>query len=209
MNKEPDRIRNTPETRQEMIKCISENKLLNPEEVEDIAQAIRVEQFKKGSLLLKEGEVAKDCYLVLKGCVRQYYVVDGNEKTTSFFVEGQGFSSFKSASKGIPSDHFLECIEDTTLAVLSVKKELELYQKYPNFESLSRSGMEEQLGDYQEMLAKFVTLKPEDRYLELLEKRPDLINRVPQYLLASYLGISPETLSRIRKRIFQKKTHKK
>lgn len=206
MSKHPDKIiKNTPKTTQEMIKCISENKLLSQEEVEDITQAIRVEQFKKGTVLLKAGEIAKDCYLLLKGCVRQYYVVDGNEKTTSFFVEGQGFSSFKSASKGIPSNHFLECVEDVSLAVLSVKKELELYQKYPNFESLSRSGMEEQLGDYQEMLAKFVTSKPEERYLELLEKRPDLINRIPQYQLASYLGVSPETLSRIRKRIFTKK----
>lgn len=191
-----------------MIKCISENEHLSPAEVEEVSQAISVENFKKGTVLLKAGEIAKDCYLLLKGCVRQYYVIDGNEKTTSFFVEGQGFSSFKSASKGVPSDHFLECLEDVTLAVLSVKKELELYQKFPNFESLSRSGMEEQLGDYQQMLAKLITAKPEERYLELLEERPDLINRVPQYQLASYLGVSPETLSRIRKRISAKNSGK-
>ncbi|MFN6946336.1 MAG: Crp/Fnr family transcriptional regulator [Cytophagaceae bacterium] len=194
-----------PETTQEMIKCISDNKLLSPEEVEEISKAIRIEKYKKGSILLKEGEVAKDCYLLLKGCVRQYYVVDGDEKTIFFYVEGQGFSSFKSAGKGTPSECFLECVEDSSLAVISVKKELELYQKFPNFESLSRSGLEEQLGDYQEMLAKYVTSKPEERYLELLEKRPDLIKRIPQYQLASYLGVSPETLSRIRKRIFSKK----
>jgi CRP-like cAMP-binding protein len=206
MSKHSKKINNnTPGTRREMIKCISENKHLSPAEVEEVSQAISVENFKKGTVLLKAGEIAKDCYLLLKGCVRQYYVIDGNEKTTSFFVEGQGFSSFKSASKGVPSDHFLECLEDVTLAVLSVKKELELYRKFPNFESLSRSGMEEQLGDYQQMLAKLITAKPEERYLELLEERPDLINRVPQYQLASYLGVSPETLSRIRKRIFAKK----
>ena len=205
MGKNPRRNIETLKSTEEISKCILKNRLINTEEAEEIIQAIRMENHPKGSILLKEGEVAKDCYLLMKGCVRQYFLVDGVEKTTFFFVEEQGFSSFKSAAKGIPSDHFLECIEDCTLAVLSVQKELELYQKYPNFESLSRSGLEDQLGDYQAMLAKFITSKPEDRYLDLLENRPELINRIPQYQLASYLGVSPETLSRIRKRIFLKK----
>lgn len=62
----------------------------------------------------------------------------------------------------------------------------------------------QEFGKYQNLSSSFITLNPEQRYLQLLEKRPDLINRVPQYHLASYLGIKPETLSRIRKRIYHK-----
>lgn len=205
MTKHVKTDKDTIDTAEEMIKCISENKFLDPEQSKEIIKAIRIEKQPKGTILVKEGNLVKDCFFLIKGCVRQYHLIDGIEKTTFFFTEGQGFSSFKSAAKRVPSNHFIECLEDCTLAVISVDKELELYKKYPNFESLSRAGMEEQLGDYQEMMAKFITLKPEERYLDLLENRPDLINRVPQYQLASYLGVSPETLSRIRKRIFSKK----
>ncbi len=193
------------ETAEEMITCISENRLVSPDEAKEIIQAIRIEKQPKGHLLIKEGDFVKDCFSLIKGCVRQYQIIGGIEKTTAFYTDGQGISSFTSAAKKVASNHYFECLEDCNLAVISIEKELELYKKYTNFESLSRAGMEIQLGEYQDMMAKFITLKPEERYLDLLENNPDLINRVPQYHLASYLGVSPETLSRIRKRIFSNK----
>lgn len=193
------------ETAEEMITCISGNKLVAPDEAKEIIQAIRIEKQPKGHLLIREGDFVKDCFYLIKGCVRQYQLIDGSEKTTAFYTDGQGISSFTSAAKKVASNHNFECLEDCVLAVISIEKELELYKKYPNFESLSRAGMENQLGEYQDMMAKFITLKPEERYLDLLENNPGLINRVPQYHLASYLGVSPETLSRIRKRISSKK----
>ncbi len=190
---------------EEIITCISENRLIAPDEAQDILQAIRIEKQPKGHLLFKEGEIVKDCFFLIKGCVRQYQMVDGVEKTTAFYTDGQGISSFTSATKKTASGYYFECLEDCELAVISIEKELDLYKKYPGFESLSRAGMENQLGEYQDMMAKFITQKPEDRYLDILQNRPDLINRVPQYHLASYLGVSAETLSRIRRRIFLKK----
>jgi len=192
------------ETGEEMVKCLTVNRLLATEEAKDIMQAIQIKTQPKGTILVKEGDLVKDCFYLIKGCVRQYQIIDGLEKTTAFYMDGQGISSFKSATMGIPSNHFIECLEECTVAAISVATELELYKKYPNFESLSRAGMEDQLGEYQEMMAKFITLKPEERYLDILDNSPELINRVPQYHLASYLGVSPETLSRIRKRIFSK-----
>lgn len=193
------------ETAEEMITCISANRLVAPEEAKEIIKAIRIEKQTKGHFLIKEGDFVKDCFFLIKGCVRQFQLIDGSEKTTAFYTDGQGVSAFTSASKKVASKHYFECLEDCDLAVISIEKELELYKEYPNFESLSRAGMENQLGEYQDMMAKFITQKPEERYLDLLENRPELINRVTQYHLASYLGVSPETLSRIRKRIFSKK----
>ncbi|MEX2483867.1 MAG: Crp/Fnr family transcriptional regulator [Brumimicrobium sp.] len=193
------------ESTEKMITCISENRLITPEEAKEIIQAIRIEKKLKGHLLIKEGDYVKDCFFLIKGCIRQFQLIDGSEKTTAFYTDGQGVSAFTSMSKKVASNHYFECLEDCNLAIISIEKELELYKKYPNFESLSRTGMESQLGEFQDMMAKFITLKPEDRYLDLLENRPELINRVPQYHLASYLGVSPETLSRIRKRIASRK----
>jgi CRP-like cAMP-binding protein len=189
---------------EEMITCISANRLVSTEEAKEIIEAIRIENFPKGYLLIKEGAFVLNCFFLIHGCVRQYQIIDGVDKTTAFYTDGQGISSFTSASKKVPSSYYFECLEESKLAIISIEKELELYKKYPNFESLSRAGMENQLGEYQDMMAKFITQKPEERYLDLLENRPDLINRVPQYHLASYLGVSAETLSRIRKRIFKK-----
>jgi CRP-like cAMP-binding protein len=205
MNKSDKSNKELNKSAEEMITCISENGFIAPEEAREIIEAIRIEIYPKGHHLIKEGELVQDCFSLIKGCVRQYQIIDGVDKTTAFYTDGHGISSFTSASKKVASNYYFECLEESKLAIISIEKELELYKKYPNFESLSRAGMENQLGEYQDIMAKFITQKPEERYLDLLEKRPDLINRVPQYHLASYLGVSAETLSRIRKRIFKKK----
>ena len=85
------------------------------------------------------------------------------------------------------------------MAVLNYDKEQELFKRVPKYEALCRMSMEGDFGEQQEALAKFITSSPEQRYKTLLETRPDLLQRVPQYHLASYLGVKPESLSRIRK----------
>ncbi|MEQ9166519.1 MAG: Crp/Fnr family transcriptional regulator, partial [Fulvivirga sp.] len=85
--------------------------------------------------------------------------------------------------------------------VLNYEKEKILYKLFPRLESICRVSMEDDLGKHQEMLASHITKSPEQRYLKLLNERADLLQRVPQYHLASYLGVKPESLSRIRKRI--------
>ena len=151
---------------------------------------------KKGSIILEEGKVSTECYLILKGCARQYYLVDGEEKTTFFYTEQQSITSTVRASK-----NFIACVEDCTFSVMTSANEKILYKRHPRIETLCRLGLEEMLREYQEMFATYMVSSPEDRYLNLLETRPDLLNRVPQYQLASYLGVKPESLSRIRKRL--------
>jgi CRP-like cAMP-binding protein len=178
---------------------------LSPEEADALRAGIPIRSFEKGTILLREGQIARDSYFNLKGCVRKYYLVNGEEKTTEFFTEEQSIASLQSYSLKVAANHYFECVEDCVLAVLNYDKELELYKKIPAFESLCRVSVEEEFGKQQEALAAFITSSPEDRYLNLLENRPDLLMRVPQYHLASYLGVKPESLSRIKKRLAAKR----
>lgn len=188
-----------------LIEYFSRFMPLSAEETEAITASMNIQTYKEGTILLKEGQISTECYFVLEGCVRQYYVIDGEEITNNFFTEEQWVVSLKSFSQQIPADHYFACSEDTTLVVGSEQKENELYRNFPKFETISRKVMEKGLSEQQELMASYVTDTPEQRYLNLLKSRPELIQRVPQYQLASYIGVKPESLSRIRKRLSLKK----
>ena len=186
---------------QEIINYISQFMPLSEAEALEIASTIKFKSFEKGAHLIKEGQVSKLCYFVLKGCVRQYYLVDGEEKTTNFFTEGQPVTAYEGTYKRKASKFYLSCLEDTIVTIGSPEDEAAFFQKFPRLEPASRMAVEEELGKSQGMLSSYILSSPEERYLNLLKTRPDLLDRVPQYQLASYLGITPESLSRIRKRI--------
>lgn len=185
-----------------MAEMISPYLELTEEEAEIINKNIPIKHFKKGTVLLKAGDIAIECYFNLKGCVREYYLTEeGEERTTQFFTEEDSIAALTSYVNQTPADQYFECVEDCTLSVLNYYKERALYEIIPEFERLCRVSIEDDFGKHQKKLAKFITSSPKERYLDLLENRPDLLNRVPQYHLASYLGVTPESLSRIRKRV--------
>ena len=132
-------------------------------------------------------------------------IIDGEDKTTEFYIEDESVASLQSYKNKTPSNHYFECVEDSRLAVLNYDKEQELFRRVPAYETLCRMSMETDFGEQQEALSRFIVSSPEERYKHLLESRPDLLQRVPQYYLASFLGVKPESLSRIRKRISKKK----
>lgn len=158
---------------------------------------------KKGTILLKEGERSNDGYFVLKGCIRTYYIIDGDEKTTAFYTEMEALTPHCVVTKA-PSEYYISCVNDTILLVSNPDMEAETFDKFPKFETLCRILAEELLAKQQINFDEFKTSSPEQRYLNLLQKRPDLIQRVPQHQLASYLGIKPQSLSRLRARILEK-----
>ncbi|OSZ82059.1 cyclic nucleotide-binding protein [Chitinophagaceae bacterium IBVUCB1] len=158
---------------------------------------------KKGTILLKEGQYTKDSYFVLKGCIRTYYVLDNEEKTTAFYTEMEALTPPCVISK-TPSEFYVSCIEETILTVSNADMEAEINAQFPKFETMCKMLSEELLAKQRIDFDEFKTSSPEQRYLNLLDKRPDLIQRVPQYQLASYLGIKPESLSRLRGRITEK-----
>ncbi|WP_228234822.1 Crp/Fnr family transcriptional regulator [Allomuricauda sp. M10] len=174
---------------------------LSEEAKQVLTECIPIVTFPKGHILLREGQVSNESFFNIEGLVRKYYMVDGEEKTTEFYIENDAISSLQSYNLKIPSNHYLECIEESRLAILSRERERELFEKVPGFESLCRVTIEEELGAYQDKQAQFMMSNPEKRYTDLMQNSPELLQRVPQYHLASYLGIKPESLSRIRKRI--------
>ncbi len=189
---------------QVLINYVSQIAPLSDAEINAIFDLIKVKSYKKGKILLKEGQRQNTCYFVLQGCIRQYYLIDGEEKTTHFFTEGQPVTSVGMVFDNKPSKSYLVCNEDCLVIEGKPEDEKMFFEKMPKMEALNRIGVEMELQKSQEAFADFILSSPEERYLNLLKTRPDLLDRVPQYQLASYLGIKPESLSRIRKRIMEK-----
>ena len=182
---------------------ISKYVSLTEEEKQAILSLDLFRTVKKGTILLKEGQKSKEEYFVLKGCIRKYYDIDGEEKTTAFYTEMEGITPH-CAKNHAPSEYYISCVEDTILSVSTPEMGVEINSKFPKFEIMCRILSEELLAKQQIDFDEFKTSSPEQRYLNLLQKRPDLVQRVPQHLLASFLGIKPQSLSRLRARILEK-----
>ncbi len=189
------------QARSDLRNFIADFQMLTPDEVDTITNGTNIQQFDKGTLLLKEGQVSDKCYFVIKGLVRQFYLIDGEEKTTAFFMEKEPVNAFTSSNTKTPSKHYIECIEDCVLTVGTDDLIENMCQKVPRLENVMRVEVEKNAGKFQDEYAAFIMSSPEERYLNLLEKRPGLMNRVPQHQIASFLGVKPESLSRIRKRL--------
>lgn len=159
--------------------------------------------FAKGTILLHEGQKSNKGYFVLQGCIRTYYMIDGDEKTTAFYTELEALNPPSIISK-TPSEYYVSCLEDSILIVSDSDMVEETNSKFPRFDTLCRILSEELLAKQQIDFDAFKTSSPEQRYQNLLTKRPDLLQRVPQHQIASYLGIKPQSLSRLRSRIIKK-----
>lgn len=188
-----------------LLDFISKYITLTAEEVDAIVSLDLFRSVKKGTVLLSEGQKSIDTFFVLKGCIRTYYVIDGEEKTTAFFTEMEGITPHCVVSKA-PSLYYIACVEDCILSVSNLDMEAEINGRFPKFDIMCRKLSEELLVKKQMDLDGFKTSTPEQRYLRLMQQRPDLIQRVPQYQLASFLGIKPQSLSRLRARMADKNT---
>ena len=188
----------------EILKYLSKYIPITNELEEEISRIEFIKCFDNGTVLLEEGNISNECYFIIKGCIRSFYIKDGEEKTTEFYTEEQAVIPTVYGDK-IPSEYYLECIEDTIVGVGTPELETEMYQKFPQIESLNRALGEAIMAKNQDTFAEFKMASPEERYLALLKNRPDVIQIAPQHQIASYLGMKPESLSRIRKRIMSQK----
>lgn len=150
--------------------------------------------------LLKEGAVSKKAYFIEKGCMRLWFNNNGKDVTFQFFFEGEGISSVESFRTGQPSLFSIETIEPCTILAISKKDFLTILDNSPEVKKQVDEVTFERLVFYQNLFLSRIKDSPQKRYEELIKSHPKIIQRVPQHYIASYLGITPVSLSRIRNR---------
>lgn len=159
----------------------------------------------KKHTLLKIGSIAREIYFLKKGCARMYYDKDGEEITGFFFTENMTLGGLESVLSQEASQQGIKTLEPCELIVIKYTDFQKLYEKIPRLNIFTRKLLEERFIFAQKVVASLILDKPEERYLNLFRRQPELLNRVPQHMLATYLGITPVSLSRIRKRIYDGK----
>ena len=179
---------------------------INKDETQLLKEAIETKTFLKNELIFAEGKVANEIYYVTKGCVRLFYNVKGNDKTAFFYSEGQFICAGESYTFNVPASENYQAMEPTELLIFTKSATEKLLEAVPKLEVIARIATENELITTQKVIASFVTKSAEERYIDLLNTQGDLFLRVPQQYIASFLGVSPETLSRTKARVLKKQS---
>ncbi len=178
---------------------------LNPEEEETINRLFKLKEIKKGEFFLADGQVCKHAGFIVKGLVRYYINHDGEEKTYEFGQENDFVCNYESFLPQIPSTKIIQALEDCEILQISHTDLQLFYQTVRGAERFGRLVIEQVFVQLLQALSSLYTDLPEVRYKKLFKEHPDLLQRVSQYHIASYVGVKPQSLSRIRKRIFAEK----
>lgn len=152
------------------------------------------------TVLLKEGEISKYAYFIKKGCLRQWFNKEGKDITFQFFFENQPVASIDSFINNKPSLFTIESIEPSSILSISKDSFEKLYQAYPEIKDTFQNFLFQRFRNYAQLFLSRIKNTPKERYEELIKENPEIIRRVPQHYIASYLGITPISLSRIRNR---------
>ena len=186
---------------EKLINYFSSFRPLSDDEATAIKESMEISVVPKGTILLKEGQAANDNYFVLKGCVRQYYLKNGEENISHFFSENEWILPAIDHTSSNLATYYLETTEECHLVVGNEQKGEVLLERFPAFQKLSMQILEKEIMKQHQQMATYQNSSPEERYLALQQDPANLIERITQYHLASYIGIKPESLSRIRKRL--------
>ena len=153
------------------------------------------------SVILEEGKVADKLYYVRSGCLRLAFNNDGKDITFQFFFPGDIVASFDSLHNGTPSLFSLESIEPSELLAIDGKELKNIIRANDVLRDEYENLLADRFHAYQQLFLSRIRNTPQQRYEELLEQNPEIVKRIPQHYIASYLGITPVSLSRIRARI--------
>ncbi|OIV40769.1 Crp/Fnr family transcriptional regulator [Flavobacterium johnsoniae] len=160
------------------------------------------------TVLIEEGEVSKKLFIIEKGCVRVWFNNNGKDLTSQFFFENQSVASIESFMKKFPSPVVVETIEPSVLWWIhknDLDKIIEEIKEIPELRDRLIDMLFQRTFDYMKHFFSFIKDSPSQRYLSLIEEKPQIVLRVPQHYIASYLGISTVHLSRIKSKLVQKK----
>ena len=174
---------------------------INEEDAARIAHFFEVKKVKKKENLLITGDVCKNNYFVLKGCLRLFFIDEkGVEQTTQFAIENWWLSDYMSFQNQLPADFCIQAVEHTELLSISYSNQEQLLQEQPKMERYFRLVYQKAVAAAQLRSKYQHTFSKEEQFYHFRDKFPEFIQRIPQYLLASYLGFTPEYLSEIRKK---------
>jgi CRP/FNR family transcriptional regulator, anaerobic regulatory protein len=204
LNRTPDK-QEQEDMYEKILKRISLFISLDKREEDIFVSKLILKNYKKKELILQEGDVCKYAYFINSGCFRYYYNVDGQENTAQFFFENGWYADYDSFLTSKPTKQNIETLENSELLLLSSKDLQQLYIEVPKFERFGRMMAENAFLGIRQRNEMLKNQTAEERYLTLMNERPKVLERIPQHYIASYLGIKPPSLSRIRKRIFDKK----
>jgi len=174
---------------------------LTNEEFDLFLGCLQSQKLKRKEVLIAEGDICRYAYFIKKGCLRYFHNMDGEEITGQFFFENGWYTDYESFLLQKPSKQNIDALEPTELILLPKSDLLNLYITIPKFEKFGRIMAENAFMGLRNRTELLTQQSAEERYLKLVKERPKVIERVPQHYIASYLGIKPPSLSRIRKRI--------
>ena len=178
---------------------------LTEEEKKIIQTYLTPKKLRKKQYLLQEGDICKFIAIVEKGALRSYSIDEkGNEHIIQFALEGWTISDLFSFLTGEPAVYTIEALEDSELILVSKSAQEELLQRFPKYEKYMRVQITGAYIAMQRRLTSIISLPLEERYQNLTAAYPHIVQRVPQHMIASYMGLTPETLSRVRKKISKK-----
>ncbi len=170
-----------------------------------IKRYLTPKKIRKNQYLLQEGDVAKYAAFVEKGALRAYSVDEkGSEHIIQFAFEGWTISDLHSFMTGNPATYNIDALEDSQLVLISKSAQEEILKQIPEYEVYTRLQITGAYMAMQKRLTSILSLSLEERYINLTKLYPNLIQRVPQRMIASYMGLTPETLSRVRRKIKDK-----
>ncbi|MGI4021828.1 MAG: Crp/Fnr family transcriptional regulator [Janthinobacterium lividum] len=179
---------------------------LTSPELDLVHQFFQYKTCKKKTLLLSKGQVCNFEAYIIKGCVKKYYLdQNGDEVILQFAVEDWWISDMVSFTEQIPSLLYIETMEETELLQINFQDKEQLFKQVPQLERVFRLLVQRAYSVLENRFLTGVAASAEERYLNFIKKYPMLPQRVPQYQIASYLGITPEALSRIKASLIRKK----
>jgi CRP/FNR family transcriptional regulator, anaerobic regulatory protein len=174
---------------------------LSDEEAEMIRKSFSYRKTPKNHVLIANGEIARELFFINRGLIRLFYTKGKEEITGFIFKEHLFASSYESFLRATPSIQTLQTLEECELLVITHDELENLYEKIPSINLVTRKVAEQRFINSQQILSSFLLDSPEERYRKFEAQHRDIIQRVPQKIIASYLGITPVSLSRIRHRL--------
>ena len=179
---------------------------LDASDKELLQQCLSVKQYKQKERLLREGQISPSFFYVLSGFIRLYYLREGSEITAYFYPPDTFVSAYESYVKQIPSRFNLQACAESIVVEIRSEAAVRLLNHSAKFEAIARMAMEDELIAHQRIIEGLLTLSPEERYYQLMQDNPGIFQQVPQHQIASYIGVKPESLSRIKKRALSRKS---